>query len=173
MKKAEKVIFADNLTQELKDAKSVVLVNFAGLSVKSQQELKARLSEVDATMVVVKNTLLKRAGIAAKIDEQVLTDSILSGQTALVLASGDSVAPIQVLGKFAKEFEVPSLKVGVVDGMFQDAPTLLKLSALPAKSVLLSQVLGALVAPEYGLVGTLQANIQKLFFILKSKGGEK
>ncbi|MGD0523129.1 MAG: 50S ribosomal protein L10 [Candidatus Microgenomates bacterium] len=172
MKKAEKVIFAENLTQELKDAKSVVLVNFAGLSVKFQQELKTRLTAVNAKMVVVKNTLLKRAGMAAKIDAQVLADSILSGQTALVLASGDPVAPIQVLGKFAKEFEVPTLKVGIVDGLFQDAPTLLKLSTLPPRSVLLAQLLGVLVTPEYGLVGTLQANIQKLFFILKAKGGE-
>jgi len=167
MKKAEKVIFAENLTQELKDAKSVVLINFAGLSVKSQQELKARLAEVGAKMVVVKNTLLKRAGIAAKLDEQVLTDTILSGQTALVLASDDPVAPIQVLGKFAKEFEVPSLKVGIVAGLFQDSPTLLKLSTLPSRDILLGQLLGALIAPKYKLVGTLQTNIQKLLYLLK------
>ena len=172
MKKAEKVIFADNLARELSDAKSVVLINFAGLSVKAQQELKSRLSEVDATMLVVKNTLLKRAGIAAKLDEQVLTDTVLSGQTALVLAKSDPVAPIQVLGKFAKEFEVPSLKVGIVEGLFQDAPTLLKLSTLPSREILLGQLLGAMIAPKYKLVGTLEANIQKLLYILKTKVGD-
>ena len=54
MKKAEKPIFVENLAAELALAKSVVLINFAGLSVKSQQELKRRLVEVDAKMVVVK-----------------------------------------------------------------------------------------------------------------------
>jgi len=173
MKKAEKVIFAENLTRELSDAKSVVLINFAGLSVKSQQELKSRLSEVDAMMLVVKNTLLKRAGIAAKLDEQVLTDTVLSGQTALVLAKSDPVAPIQVLGKFAKEFEVPSLKVGIVEGLFQDSSALTKISALPSKDALFGQLLGALVAPKYKLVGTLQGNMQKLLYILKTKAGDK
>jgi len=167
MKKAEKVLFTDNLTQELAGAKSVVLINFAGMGVKTQQELKKRLAEVKASMVVVKNTLLKRAGTEAKIDEQVLTDTVLSGQTALIIGQDDAVAPIQVLGKFAKEFEVPKLKVGLVEGTFSDEASLLKLSALPSRSVLLSQLLGNLMAPEYGLVGVLQGNMQKLLYILR------
>ncbi|OGM80836.1 50S ribosomal protein L10, partial [Candidatus Woesebacteria bacterium RIFOXYB1_FULL_41_13] len=50
MKKAEKVFFVDNLKAELKDAKSVILVNYSGLAVKPQQELKSRLSEVGGKM---------------------------------------------------------------------------------------------------------------------------
>ena len=66
MKKAEKVTLVENLTKELEDAKSVVLVNYSGLNVKGQQELKRRLKEIGGKMVVVKNTLLKRAGESAK-----------------------------------------------------------------------------------------------------------
>lgn len=177
MKKAEKVSFVDNLTAELKDAKSVVLVNYSGLSVKAQQELKARLKESGGRMVVVKNTLLKRAGEAAGIDKELLTDTILQGQTALVIADEDPIAPIQVLGKFAKEFvsaaglSTPSFKVGVVDGAFQNEGDLTKLSTLPGRDVLLSQLLGTLIGPKHGLVGTLQGNLQKLIFILKTKSG--
>ncbi len=166
MKKAEKVTFVEDLTKELKDAKSLVLVNYSGLSVKAQQDLKAKLSEVGGRMVVVKNTLLKRAAEAAKIDEQVLTDTVLSGQTALVIADADAVAPIQVLGKFSKENDKPKFKVGVVEGMFQNEENLTKLSTLPGRDALLAQVLGALIAPQYGIVGTLNANMQKLVYIL-------
>src|SRR3972149_3084273 len=113
MKKAEKPIFVENLTAELASAKSVVLINFAGLSVKSQQELKRRLKEVDAKMMVVKNTLLKRAGQTAKIPADTLSEDVLAGQTALVIGSSDPIAPIQVLGKFASQFDVPSFKVGI------------------------------------------------------------
>lgn len=177
MKKAEKVTFVDNLTAELRDAKSVVLVNYSGLSVKAQQELKARLKEVGGRIVVVKNTLLKRAGETAKIDKDVLSDTILQGQTALVLADTDPIAPIQVLGKFAKEFvsatgeATPKFKVGVVDGLFQDEAALTKLSTLPSRDVLLGQLLGTLMSSEYGLVGTLRGNLQKLVYILKTKAG--
>lgn len=174
MKKAEKVLYVENLTEELKSAKSLILVNYAGLSVKSQQELKKRLKEVGATMLVVKNTLLKRAGEAAKIDPETLTDTVLSGQTALIIGEEDAIAPLQILGKFVKEFEVPSFKVGIVEGSFQNSEALAKLSTLPGRDVLLGQVLGALMSPQCGLVGVLQGNLQKLVYILdaKAKGGE-
>ncbi len=171
MKKQEKVFFVENLIEELKSANAVVLVNYSGLSVKAQQELKRRLSEVGAKMLVVKNTLLKRAGEAAKIDKEVLTDTVLTGQTALILASEDAIASLSVLGKFAKEFEVPSLKVGIVDGAFQNTDSLVKLANLPGKDALLGELLGVLMGPSYGLVQTLNASTQKLLFVLKSKAG--
>lgn len=166
MLKAQKVEFVEKLKSELKDAKSVVLVNYAGLSVKSQQELKSRLSEVDGKMIVVKNTLLTRAAESAGFKTGDLASS-LAGQTALIISSGkDAVAPIQVLGKFAKEFDVPKFKVGMVEGSFQDEASLSKLSNLPGRDALLGQVLGTLMGLQYGLVGTLNGNLQKLVYIL-------
>jgi len=175
MNKSEKVTFVENLQKELTGAKSVVLVNYAGLGVKAQQELKKRLTEVGGRMIVVKNTLLKLAGEATGIDKNVLTDEILVGQTALVIATEDAVAPIQVLGKFSKEFEVPKFKVGVVDGLFEDQEALTKLSTLPGRDALLGQFLGTLMGLEYGLTGTLSGNLQKLVYVLDQKvkkGGE-
>ena len=171
MKKQEKIFFVENLTEELKSAKSVVLVNYAGLNVKAQRELKARLKEVGAKMLVVKNTLLKRAGEAAKVDDQILSDTVLEGQTALIIAEDDPIAPLSVLGKFAKEFEVPQLKVGIIDGSFQENEALVKLSNLPGRDALLGQVLATLMSPSYGLVGALNSNMQKLLYILKAKAG--
>ncbi len=167
MKKAEKVLFVDNLTAELESAKSLVLINYTGLSVKSQQELKKRLKEVGAKMLVVKNTLLKRASERAEIDKEVLTDKVLSGQTALVISEGDPISFIQVLGKFAKEFSVPQMKVGIVDGLFQDSLSLSQISLLPGRDALLNQLLASLMSSSYGLVATLNGNLQKLVYILK------
>lgn len=171
MKKAEKVLFTDNLTAELKSAKSLVLVNYTGLSVKSQQELKKRLKEVGAKMLVVKNTLLKRASETAKLDKEIVTDEILSGQTALVISEADPISFIQVIGKFTKEFSVPQMKVGIVEGSFQSQAALAKLATLPGKDVLLGQLLGSLMSPSYGLVGTLNGNLQKLVYVLSQKAG--
>ena len=169
MKKAEKQFFVENLTRELKEAKSVILVNYSGLSVKSQQELKKRLKEVNARMLVVKNTLLKRAAEGAGVEKRMLENEVLSGQTALIIADADPVAPLQVLGGFAKEFEVPKFKVGVIEGSFQDSESLLKISSLPSKDVLLGQLLGVLMSPSQGLVSTLNANTQNLLYTLKAK----
>lgn len=171
MLKAAKVSFVTDLSKEIKDAKSLVLVNYTGLNVKLQQDLKHRLNAVDGRMIVIKNTLLKRALESNKMDAGMLTDDVLSGQTALLIAEGDAVAPIQILGKFAKENELPKFKVGVVEGLFQDEASLVKLSTLPGRDVLLGQLLGSLVAPMYGLTGTLNGNLQKLVYILQTKAG--
>lgn len=175
MKKAEKSFFVDNLAEELKSAKSAILINFSGMGVKTQQELKKRLTEVDARMVVVKNTLFKLAGKKADIPKETLSDATLSGQTALILADKDPLSPLQILAKFAQEFEVPQFKVGIVEGYFQDKEALITLSKLPGKGALVAQAVGTIGAPISGLVGTLQGNLQKLVFVLnqaKEKGGE-
>jgi large subunit ribosomal protein L10 len=169
MLKAGKVEMVKELTEELKSAKSFVLVNYTGLNVKAQQDLKRRLNEVNGRMVVVKNTLLKRAIESAGLDKESSTDDILAGQTAIVLASEDPIAPIQALGKFAKEFDLPKFKVGVVEGTFQDSESLVKLSTLPGRDALLGQVLGSLVSNLYGLVGTLQSPMQQLVYTLNAK----
>lgn len=177
MKKQEKVFFVDNLTAELKSAESFVLVNFIGLTVKAQQNLKKRLKEVGAKMIVVKNTLLKRAGESAKIDPQILNHTVLTGQTALIIreaetiSEGDPLSFIQVLGKFAQEFEVPQMKVGIVEGSFQDSAALAKLASLPGRDALLGQLLGTLMSPNCELIGTLEGNLQKLVYLLKTKAG--
>lgn len=167
MLKAEKKSLIDSLSPKLKASSSIVLVNFAGLSVSLQQKLKNELKAIGADITVVKNTLIKLAAKEAGLSDEILKDEILSGQTALVLTDGDSVAPIQVLGKFAKENQVPQFKVGIVEGNFQDKDSLVKISTLPGKEALYGQVVGSLMSPSYGLVGVLQGNLQKLVYILK------
>ena len=155
------------LSPKLKSASSIVFVNFAGLSVGLQQKLKLELKAIGSDMTVVKNTLIKLAGKEAGLKEEVLTDEVLSGQTALIMTEGVAIAPIQVLGKFVKENQVPQFKVGIIEGAFQNKEALLKISTLPTKETLYSQVVGSLMSPMYGLVGTLNGNMQKLVYILK------
>jgi len=167
MKKTEKPLYIENLAEEIKSASSVVLVNYAGLSVKMQQELKKRLKKIDASMTVVKNTLLKLAGEKAKSPSEALTDTVLTGPTAMVITEEDPIAPLQVLAKFAKEFNIPQLKVGIVEGSFQDKVALEKLAKFPGKNALFAQVVGSISSPLYSLTGTLQAKMQDLISVLE------
>ena len=120
MKKQEKSFFLDNLSVELKKASLVVLVDYSGLSVKMQQDLKKRLSKIGAKLTVVKNTLFKLAAEKANTPSESTSDTVLKGPTALVITEDDPIAPLQVLSKFAKEADVPQLKVGIIEGSFQD-----------------------------------------------------
>jgi large subunit ribosomal protein L10 len=174
MKKQDKQAFVNELAKSLELAQSIILVDYAGLSVKAQQELKKRLKQAGAQMLVIKNTLLARAGKKAKISTQATSQELLSGPTALILANEDPVSPIQVLGKFVQEFDLPQLKAGIIEGIFQDKSALIKISQLPSKETLLGQVVSGVVTPLYGLVGSLEANLQKLISVLENaqKGGE-
>lgn len=176
MKRQEKPFFVANLSEELKSAKGLVLVNFSGMTVKTQEELKKRLKGVGAKMLVVKNTLFKAAGESTQINVHILDDTILTGQNALVLFYEDPLPAIQALGKFAKEFEVPQIKVGIIEGVFQDTASLIKIASLPGREVLLGQLFGVLQKPGYGLVRTLKAAPQKLVCTLNAKflmGGDR
>ncbi len=168
-KKQKKIELVEKLSPTLKKATGVVLVNYTGLSVALQQDLKAKLKEVNSDIVVVKNTLIKRAMDSANLKNEAINEDVLSGQTALVVSNGDSISAIQVLGKFAKDNNIPQFKVGFVDGNFYQKEGLTKISTLPSKETLYAQVVGSLMSPMYGLVGTLNGNLQKLVYILDQK----
>jgi len=166
MLKAQKIEFVKDLSEKLSDASAVVLVNYMGLNVEKQIELKRALKAVDANMMVIKNTLLKIASENIKAPKELTNDTVLEGPTALVVANGDPIAPLQILAKFAKENDLPELKVGLIEGGFQDKEALVALSKLPGKEALVGQVLGTIASPLYGIVGTLNAPMQKLIFVL-------
>lgn len=168
MNKADKIKAVENLTADLKEAKAVVLVDYAGLNVKLQQQLKKELRAVGAEMSVIKNTLFRIAAENTGAPKE-LSDTVIEGPSAMVIAKVDPIAPLQVLAKFAKANELPHLKVGIIEGSFQDTASLMKLSTLPSRDILLGQAIGTIAAPLYGIVSTLQGNIQKLLYVLKAK----
>lgn len=173
MKKADKSQFINDLSANLKENRSLYVVNYAGLTMPQARELKSRLREVDAKFVVTKNTLLKLAAKEAGYPEEILTDSVLVGQNAIVIAHGDVIKPLSVIAKFAREFELPQIKVGVVEGSFQTAEQLGALAKLGTKEAIIANLIGMLMAPTYGLVGTLQAKTQELVYVLEAASSKQ
>lgn len=166
----------EKLADKMKSAASFVFVDYSGMSVAQQQDLKKLLKEAGASMTVAKNTLIllaaKKAGILSDKDNLAET---FSGQTAVVFGSEDPVSPIQIVGKFAKANEVLEFKAGVVEGELQDKEAVARISTLPGKEVLQSQVVGYLASPMYALASVLSSKMQSLVYILEQaskKGGE-
>lgn len=170
MKKAEKPFLVEDLAERIKDAKSVAVVNYQGLPLKEQAKLRQDLAKVGGQFQVVKNTLLKLAfekskfkGQNSKLEEQLI------GPTAVIFSNEDELAPLQLIGKLIKTTEFPKLKFGIFAGDLLDAEKLLTLAQLPGKNVLFGQLVGIMASPMYRLVGTLQANLQSLIFVLNAK----
>lgn len=168
MKRAEKPFLVEDLKKRFEDAKSVVALDYQGLTVKDINGLRNAIREVGGRLIVAKNTLLKLALQKARgtHDTRGTLDTLLQGPTAVVFAEEDEIAPLQKLGKFMAEKGLPKLKFGIFGNDIFDAQKLLDLAKLPGRNVLLSRLVGTIVNPSYGLVGVLNANLQKLVYIL-------
>lgn len=161
----------EKLSKDLQEAKSVSLVDFSGMNIGAQQDLKKKLKEAKAKMLVAKNTLIKIALTKANLPKEATEGAILEGQTAVVLATEDSVSPIQIIGKAASESEFVKFKAGVLDGVFQDKDSMIAISKLPSKEILVGQTVGNIASPMYMLISNLQASVQELIGTLTAKVG--
>jgi large subunit ribosomal protein L10 len=153
MNKTERQATVESLTAALKRAPNVYVTDFSGLSVLRITELRRRLRAAGVKYVVVKNTLAQRALAANGITA---LDEHLVGPTGLVLAD-DALAAAKVLGEFAKEFEKPTVRIGLVDGKPVPPETVKRLGEIPPREVLLSQIAGTLNNILYTFVASLEA----------------
>ncbi len=150
--KAQKQDMVTALATKLQRSPTVYVTDFTGLNVARITDLRRRLRAAGVEYVVVKNTLVRRALTDA---QRAGLESHLAGPTALVLAGADPVGAAKVLADFAKEFEKPAVKVGLVEGKAVTPDQVKRLAALPAKLELLAQLGGALQAPMAGFLGAM------------------
>lgn len=150
--KAQKQELVTTLADRLRHAPTVYVTDFTGLDVAKLTQLRRRLRAAGVEYVVVKNTLARRAMGDAKVSG---LEPHLDGPTALVLAGPDPVSAAKVLADFAREFEKPAVKAGLVDGRAVTPDQVKRLASLPTRKELLAGLGGVLQAPMAGLVGVL------------------
>jgi large subunit ribosomal protein L10 len=122
-------------------------------------ELRQRLSEADASLRVVKNTLTERAADQAGAED---LKALLEGPTAFTFVRGDAALAAKAIATFHREHSVPEFKGGTMDGQLLSVEDLQAISLLPARDVLHGQLVGMLASPISGLVRGLNALIQGL-----------
>jgi large subunit ribosomal protein L10 len=153
MPRPEKVQAVADIRERLDGAQAVFLTEYAGLSVKEQQELRRELKANEAEMRVVKMTL---ARLAAEDMTDELTELLL-GPTALTFADGDPAAAAKALKAFAKDHDVLVIKGGVLGSEFLSPERISALADLPSRDVLMAMVAGAIAAPMTQMAGLLAA----------------
>ncbi|MDD5946795.1 MAG: 50S ribosomal protein L10 [Oscillospiraceae bacterium] len=147
------------LTEQLKGAVACVLVDYKGISVADDTQLRRELREAGVSYSVQKNTLLRFALHNVGYEQ---FDGVLEGTTAIAISETDQTAAARILGAFAEKSEGKfTLKAGFVDGVVYDADGVKALSKVPSKDVLLAQLVGSLQGPYQKLAATLQALVEK------------
>ena len=132
------------IADNVKDAQSVVVVDYRGLTVAEDTQLRRELREAGITYKVYKNTMMNFA--FKDTDFESLSD-VLEGPSAIAVSLDDATAPARVLSKFAKNAPALEIKAGVVEGTFYDADGMKAIAAVPSREELLSKLLGSMQSP--------------------------
>ena len=142
----------DEISATIKDAASVVVVDYRGLTVAEDTQLRKQLREAGVTYKVYKNTLVSRA--VEGTDFESLRD-VLEGPSAFAVSADDATAPARILAKFAKTAPKLEIKAGVVEGTYYDAEGMKAIASVPSREELLSKLLGSLQSPIANLARVL------------------
>ena len=147
------------LSGKIKEATSVVFVDYKGITVAKDAELRKQFRDAGVDYTVVKNTLTKFAAKENGFD----FDEILNGTTAMASTTGDPIAPARIVCEFAKKNKLQMhIKGGIVEGSVLSADQLNGFGELPSKDALVASVLGTFLAPISSLAFVLdQIRIQK------------
>ena len=142
----------ESLTGKIQEASSVVFVDYKGITVAQDTELRKQFREAGVEYSVVKNTLTRFATRNVGYD----FDEVLNGTTAMASTTGDPIAPARIVCEFAKKNKnVLSIKGGVVEGSVLTADQLNGFGELPSKNALVASVLGTFLAPISSLAFVL------------------
>jgi len=161
-----KQMIVAQLSEDLSRSTLIVLTDYRGLNVKDITTVRRNLAKAGVGYRVVKNTLLCLALGDERAEELAFC---LDGPTALALAFEDPIAGAKAVSEQALAHKQLRLKGGWMEGQILSREKLAQLAALPARPVLLAQLMGTVRAPMAHLVGGLSATLQQLLHVLQQR----
>ena len=148
----------EEISAGIKDAKSVVLVDYRGLTVEQDTKLRKELRENGVTYKVYKNTMMNFAFKGTDFEGLA---PLLEGPSALAYSTEDATAPARVICGFAKKADKLEVKGGVVEGTVYDADGIKKISEIPSREVLLGRLFGSMQSPITNMARVLNQIAEK------------
>lgn len=134
----------EEISAGIKEAQSVVLVDYRGLTVEEDTELRKQLREAGVVYKVYKNTMMNFAFKGTDFEGLA---PYLNGPSAMAYSTEDATAPARVLAEFAKKAKALEIKAGVVEGNVYDAKGMEAIASIPSRDVLISRLLGSMQSP--------------------------
>ncbi len=148
------------IASQVEGAQSVVLVDYRGLTVAQDTELRKGMRDAGIIYKVYKNTMMRRAFEGTDFEK---LDPALEGPSAIAISKEDATAPARTLAKYAKNMNAIEIKAGIVEGEFYDAAGMQTIAAIPPREELIAKLLGSLQSPI--------ANFARVIDQIAEKGG--
>jgi large subunit ribosomal protein L10 len=169
--KADKQEVIDQIKEQFQKSSSAICVDFRGVNVEKITQFRRQVKEASGNYQVVKNTLARRAIAETPFEE---LGQFLVGPTGIVFCQGEPMDPAKVVTNFTKETDgALQVKGGMVDGTVFDAKGIERVSKLPSRQEMLTQLVSSLQSPISGLVGTLQGVTREFVYTLQAIADQK
>ena len=146
------------IKETMEGASSIVLVDYRGLSVEEDTELRKALREANVTYKVFKNSMMKFAFDGTEFEP---LQSHLAGPSAVAISYDDATAGPRILLAKSKEYKNLEFKAGVVDGAYYDETMIVKIAAIPSRDELLAKLLGSIKSPISSFARVVKAIAEK------------
>jgi large subunit ribosomal protein L10 len=167
MRREEKEVIIDQLAQRLGETKHFYLTDISSLNAEETSRLRRKCFERDISLLVVKNTLLRKAMEKSDGDFNDLYD-ILKDSTSIMFCETGNI-PAKLIKEFRKTMEKPLLKAAFVEeSIYIGDDQLEALSNIKSKNELLGDLLMLLQSPAKNLVSALASSGSKMAGALKT-----
>jgi large subunit ribosomal protein L10 len=160
----------EEMVEKLKTSVSGILVDYRGITVEQDTELRNKLRQAGIEYKVIKNSLTRFAVEEAGFQD---LNEFLTGPSSLALSFDDPVAPAKIISSFAKGNDKVEIKSGFIEGKIIDLKQIKELADLPSKEMLVAKALAGFNAPISGFVNVLNANIRGLAVALNAIAEQK
>lgn len=140
----QKKPIVEEIAENIKDAQSVILIHYSGITVAADTELRKELREAGITYKVYKNTMMNFAFQGT--DCEPLTKH-LEGPNAIAISKEDATAPARIISKYAKKAPTLKMLAGIVEGGYYDEKAVSALADVPSREVLLGRLFGSMQSP--------------------------
>ncbi|MCX7735906.1 MAG: 50S ribosomal protein L10 [Candidatus Kapabacteria bacterium] len=159
------------LVEKFRKAQGFYLVDFMGMNVESAVVFRRDLKKSSMELKVAKNTLIKRA--LSEIGSFNIPEAKYKGATGVIFGYDDPVAPAKVIKDQFEKNNIPSLKAAVIEGVYYDGSQLKQLASLPSKPQLIAGILGSLTSPVSGIVGSINAVLRDVAYLVEEVAKKK
>lgn len=161
--KQQKKDLLQSLKDKIEKMKSVVFVNFKGLGVNENEELRAKCRENGAEFLVAKKTVLSKV-----LKDEGYDAGEMEGEVAAVFGYEDEIAPAKLIREFGKDHEQVQPIMGILENNIIDLEKVNALALLPSRDELVAKAVGSIAAPLSGFVNVLHGNLRNLVYVLNA-----
>ncbi len=175
MEKIKKNEIIAEIKDKMNNAPAIYLIDFAGMTVAEVDNLRSEFYKANIKYKVVKNTFALRAMKESESYSQFVNDleGHFKGNTGIIFADSDPVAPARILKKLTEKSDKPKFKAAIVDKLYFGSDKMQQLASLLTKEEIIAGILSSLDSPVSGIVGAINAVIRDLASVIEEAAKKK